>query len=131
MCFEHIGVLKTEPDGALAHERIQFIARIHRARYLVAAEIERPDDEWMGPHLFRYFAISRILFLFARECGAIEVKEFCPVKTDSLRSITRRSFHVVGQFDVGRKDDVPAIPGGRFGLAQPGQLLGDPPFSLF
>src|SRR5437773_1773086 len=105
-------MLKTESDGALAHERIQFIARVHRARYLVAAEIERPDDEWMRPHLFRYFAISRILFLFARERGAIEVEEFCPVKTDSLRSTPGRRIHVAGQFDVGREDNVPAIAGG-------------------
>src|SRR5947207_4651832 len=120
-------MLKTVSDGTLAHERIQFIARVHRACHLITAEIERSNDERMRPHLLRHLAISCVLFLFTWEGGAIEIKEFCPVKTNPFRSITWRGFYVIRQFDVGRKDDVPAIPGGRFGLAQPGQLLGDPP----
>ena len=107
----------------MTHERIQFVAAVQRAGQFVASEIEGADDERMGLHLFRNLAISRVLLFLARQCGAVEIKKFRAVKSDAFRAVARRGFHLVGQLDVSRENNVPAIASGGFSFAQAGQLL--------
>ena len=66
----------------------------------------------MGLHLLRDFAVGRVLLLFVRERGAIQVKKFRPVKADAFGAIPGRGFDFVGQLDVRRENDVPAIARG-------------------
>ena len=47
--LEDVDILKTKPNRAPTEKRIQFIANIDSADCkLVAAEIERANDEWVG-----------------------------------------------------------------------------------
>jgi len=63
--FENVNPLERKADGAVTQERIHLIARIERARHLVATQIESADDERMRPHLLRDFPVSGVLFLLA------------------------------------------------------------------
>ena len=53
----------------MAHERIQLVARIQRARHFVAAEIEGANDQRMRLHLLGDLAIS--LMYFSSSLGSV------------------------------------------------------------
>ena len=97
----------------------------------VAAEIEGANDQRMRRDPLRHVAIGRELLLLRRQRRLVEIEKFGPIKADAFGAVAEDRVHFLGQLDIGREDDVAAVAGGRFGLAQLRQLFRDRAFLAF
>ena len=119
MGLEDVDVLETKTNGAPAKKGIQFVADVDRADgELVATEVEGTNDERVWLHLLGHFSIGLVLFLFARERIAIHKEKLGPIKPNAFGAVFRNGVDVARELDVGGKNDVTAVAGGRCGLAK-------------
>src|SRR4029077_17478425 len=114
-----VDVLETKTNGAPAKKGIQFVANIDRADgELVAAEIDVANVERFWFTLLGHFSIGLVLFLFARERIAIHKEKLGPVKPNAFGAVFRNGVDVARELSVGGKNNMPAVAGGRCGLAK-------------
>ena len=98
---KNLPFLETKPDGAPAQKGIEFLRHRQVREELVAAQVQRADDDRVGLQSRRHLAIHLILFLLGRQDLAIEVEIFRPEKAHALGSASPHVLGVGGLFDVG------------------------------
>src|ERR1043166_9756245 len=78
--FEDVDVLETKTNCPPAEKRIEFVTDIDRSnRELVAAEIERANNERIRVNPLGDFSVSLVLLFFARQRVAIHEKKFSSI----------------------------------------------------
>src|SRR5947199_1695644 len=112
-------VIEAETTGAPARKGVRFVAHVDRSDgEPVATEIEGTNDERVWLHLLGHFSIGLVLFLFARERIAIHEEKLGPIKPNAFGAVFRNGVDVARELDIGGKNNVTAVAGGRCGLAK-------------
>ena len=64
---ENISSVQAQTNGAVAQERVHFFREREVRQFLIAADIQRPDDDLLAAHAFQNCLICFKLFVLARE----------------------------------------------------------------
>ena len=128
--LENSGMLEAVTDRAAAEEGIFLMLKSEAGRHLVAANIERSDDEGVGEATFRGMAVVLVLLVLAGRFLAVEKKKLRPEKPDSFGTLSGNFTKIIGKIDIRRERDVASIAGGGNRLTDLLEALGDLLFLL-
>src|SRR5262249_24877343 len=123
--LEHIRVLETEAHAAQAEERIRFLRQRQAIERLVAADIQRANDDILRKQLARELAVVFELLLLVGQVIAVKKEYFRAVKADALRVTQFVQREIVGPRQVGGERNVMTVARGRGGFPQLAQVLLD------
>ena len=85
---------------------------------LVSPQIQRSNNGQMGARSLDDMLIDVHLLFLPRELHPVEKKKLRPIKANSLRATFRNQGQILRQLYIGRKDQFPAVPGGRRSVPQ-------------
>ena len=92
-------MLQREADGAEAERRVRFVGAVADGQ-LVAAQIERSDDNWPVAHLPQDGRVRLEVFVLARKLLAVEVEELGAVQAHALAAVREHRRHFLRELDV-------------------------------
>lgn len=111
-CLKSSGRLRGDADAAPAQEGIRFRRTEPFARQLVAAGVQRAEDDAVGRAAFRQLLVVACLFLLVRHAGWIaQQEEFRAEESHAFRPHLLDAGVFMGEFHVDGKADVAAVPG--------------------
>ena len=95
-----IGVVEAVAHGAIAHERVIFLLEIHVRNLLVAAHIERTDDDRSALERDRGLAIGLELLVLGGKRRGVHEQELGAEESDRLGVVVDGALGVLGVADV-------------------------------
>ena len=110
--------------AAYAQEGVFFVRQVEVGHLLVAADIERADDEGAARQLAHHAAVGFALLVFAGGAVALQIEKFGAHQAHAFGAGGQRGGHLFGAIDVGGHFHAYAVlRGGRL-QGQPGDFAG-------
>ena len=114
LCAQDLRTIQADPHSALAKERIVFPRNRQIGQWLVAAHIERPDDERLArTERFNDRFVSGKLLLFGWRIGPTHEQEFRTQQADAFGAERRDPSGVFEAPYVGENLDAPSVERNR------------------
>ncbi len=106
---EQVGAVEADTDRAVAEERILFLLQRQCGHFLVAADVQRADDDRTAVHGLDRLFIRLELLLLARQVGTVHEQELRAEQADALTAQLRYADCVTRRTDVALDDDAAAV----------------------
>src|SRR5205085_10304219 len=103
---------KREGDGAKTERGVGLVRAVPDGK-LVAAQVERPDDDRPIAHLPEDAGVRLEMLLFARQLLTVQVEELGPVEADALAAVSENRGDLFGELDVRPQPDAPSVESDR------------------
>ena len=97
---EDLRALEREADGAQTERRVHLRGELEGARELVAADVERSQDDRARGDRLDDGAIELVLLLLVGLRRAIDVEELGPIKADPVGAVVEREDGLRRELDV-------------------------------
>ena len=107
--FEQVLPPQAIPDAPEAQKRVFFLLTGKAGRFLVAANVQRPDDDRLSCHLLQHLAIGRQLHLLIRRRLPVQEEKFRPEQTDALTVVVADELCLVRRRDIAEQAHCAAV----------------------
>ena len=108
---EDVPLLQAEPDGPPAEERVHLGRHLQVGEELVAAQVERADDDRQRLERGGGLAVGLVLLLLAGQALAVDEQVFGAEQAHALRAVGLDLLGIGGLLDVGGEQDAMAVQG--------------------
>ena len=97
---EQVGLIQANADCAIAEERVLFLFQLQRWHFLIAADVQRTDNNRLTRHDLAGLLISFVLLFFAGQVITIHKQELGAEQADAFAAQISNAHRVVRRADV-------------------------------
>lgn len=92
---EDIRAVQAQTDGAIAQERVHLFREREILQLLVAADVQRTNDDLLAAHAFQHGLICFKLLFLCREVIRIHVQELGAEQTDAFAAVLQDALDIL------------------------------------
>ena len=106
---EQVVLVETDADRAVAEERVLLLFQRERRHFLIAADVQRADDDRLARHGLASLLVGVELLLLARQVVTVHEQELGAEQADALAAQLHDAHRVVRLADIALDHDAAAV----------------------